>query len=95
VTPADLRKLLEGATPGPWVADAELEEVSTPGGLMIADVFGESGTRGATILLIAAAVNALPALLAVAEAAEAAINDAPCVGTRALRAALAELERAK
>jgi len=74
----ELRRLLSQATPGPWevlrdnpechllaVLMEEEEDGETPSYVALADV--ETRTNAA---LIAAAVNALPALIAAVEAAE-------------------------
>ena len=84
MTTEELRRLLDAATPGPWDARATDDwkcqtafYVSTiPGSGMQHD--GQRGRRDVAYVaasdantdLIAAAVNALPALLAVVEAAE-------------------------
>jgi hypothetical protein len=69
MTTEELRRLLSEATPGPWhIGKDSLEDlVCSPSGALIA----ETGLRiPEDATLIAAAVNALPALLAVVEAAQ-------------------------
>lgn len=75
----ELRGLVERATRGPWVEREALK--ATAGGIRTErDIFGAGGDRvllnlsEADRLLIVAAVNALPALLAVAEAARKVVQ---------------------
>lgn len=78
---AELRKLLEEGTPGPWmVADRSVREhgaevASIESGVSVVrpldDSLIEPGDPKADAALIAAAVNALPMLLDVVEAARA------------------------
>ncbi len=66
----ELRRLLEAATPSEWVAQGGMV-VASPGPLAkyIADCFDEPGASEDDAALIAAAINALPALLDDLEAA--------------------------
>lgn len=64
-----LRGLLEAATPPPWLASGCWREGI---GLVVDD--GRDDWRSADATLVAAAVNSLPALLDVAEAAKAWID---------------------
>ena len=68
MTTEELRRLLSEATPGPWHINKDsLEDlVCSPSGTLIAETQLRIPDDAA---LIAAAVNALPALLAVVEAA--------------------------
>jgi hypothetical protein len=68
VTTEELRRLLDAATPGPWhIHKDNLEDlVCSPSGTLIAETQLRIPEDAA---LIIAAVNALPALLAVVEAA--------------------------
>jgi hypothetical protein len=62
-----LHDLLGKATPGPWQRGPAAHQIDGPGGLQIAAT--TSWKNAADRELIVAAINALPALLAIAEAA--------------------------
>jgi hypothetical protein len=92
-----LRALLAEATPGPWrFGDAHPDELVVADSMTLAGAttvvcYGEPDDEGkADAALIAAAVNALPALLDVAEAARDYL--AHDRDTNALAAALAQVK---
>ena len=68
----ELRRLLDEATPGPWMAEGS--QVWGPDGVLVAAVREHSTIVRPDALIIAAAVNALPDLLGALEKAEAAVN---------------------
>jgi hypothetical protein len=70
MTTDELRRLLDEATPRPWGQSVSGWYIDAAGGVAIADVHGISDQALSNAALIAAAVNALPALLAVVEAAQ-------------------------
>ena len=70
MTTEELRRLLDAAAPGPWGQSVSGWYIDAADGVAIADVHGISDQALSNAALIATAVNALPALLAVAEAAE-------------------------
>jgi hypothetical protein len=67
-----LRDLLGKATPGPWQRGPAAHQIDGPGGLQIAAT--TSWKNAADRELIVAAINAMPALLAIAEAANDVIE---------------------
>lgn len=94
------------ATPGPWIEDAGYR-VRDAAGVVITEGKHMTGWNGRDSALIVAAVNALPALLRIARAAEVALaalveeidwypnNEAPEATVKAtaeLRSALSDLE---
>jgi hypothetical protein len=72
MTRTELRKLIEGATPGPWEADDQLFDVVAGNTIVIQS--DRTGVRSEDRALIAAARNALPALLDALDAAVEAIE---------------------
>lgn len=78
-----LRELLSKATPGPWHFSDHVGDGTTVA--LIGNTFIAGPPRMAVIdethdcAAIVAAINALPALLAIAEAAEEACDDGPFV----------------
>jgi len=108
MTVEELKQALEAATPGPFACDpldiGLVGNVSTVDGDPFAmtserperagDVVRQKQQRQANARLIVAAVNNLPKLVAVAEAAENAVDGArPCLGADldALAKAIEEL----
>lgn len=88
---SELRALLAKATPRPWEPNTEIRgwaQVLSASGRICGEVYHASDAA-----LIAAAVNALPALLDVAEAAKFLADEDPCncADHAALRRALAKL----
>jgi hypothetical protein len=80
-SPAGLRRLLAEATPRPWGRSSENDELVSASSRTHPDMntvvcYGEGDQEGiADAALIVAAVNALPALLAVVDAAERAEDE--------------------
>lgn len=81
----ELRRLMEEATPGPYLCEDNLvyalSDHAFPVNLFTAYVQRVNGKRGAsdgqraaTAQMFAAAINALPQLLAIAEAAQASLD---------------------
>ena len=101
----ELRRLHEAATPGPWetsrIGDEPYMRLETKDqGLQISAFLGAITAQEGNMALIAAMRNALPALLSIAEAAEAFMSeehdcddDQPCLYHDALSAALAAVRK--
>ena len=99
---AELRRLHEEATPGPWessIAGIEGDNYVAGTGPWHRVTFNECASQY-DAALIAAMRNALPALLSIAEAAEAFMSeehdcddDQPCLYHDALSAALAAVRK--
>lgn len=109
----ELRRLHEKATPGPWrLSCGDVEQLSDGGSGYPLDFYPdcvtiiESGDdyqgdrKESDVEAMVAAYNALPALLAIAEAAEAFMSeehdcddDQPCLYHDALSAALAAVRK--
>lgn len=95
----ELRRLHEAATPGPWetsrIGDEPYMRLETKDqGLQISAFLGAITAQEGNMALIAAMRNALPALLSIAEAAEAWLERGSTLDTHAaLRAALAAVRK--
>jgi hypothetical protein len=90
---ADLRDLLAAATPGPWIVGVFHGCIFGPNYVAVADTVDGHVADAA---IIVAAINALPALLDIAEAARAYLDTSPAqtgrVSEERLRVALARLD---
>jgi hypothetical protein len=101
----ELKQTLEAATPGPWTTaadpshyDSQSEIYRVEDGEFVASTGGKWGTLEANARLIVAAVNNLPRLLKVVEAAEKALacpaeDEMRMRAQQPLRKALEEMER--
>lgn len=101
----ELKQAIEAATPGPWITaadpshyDSQSEIYRVEDGEFVASTGGKWDTLEANARLIVEAVNNLPALLKVAEAARGMLEAHPSkrsLKAPALRKALEELNNDK